>query len=130
MQGNQGRVAGNHGGPGHRHRDSATLHEETPVEQLNNATQCGAGLGLLVTTVVLDTATVTALVSGAGARGGPFIITNISRENLLIPSLAAGAGAGASAGKLQGNCVTIIVQTILGPFILRSSITILITDEL
>ena len=72
----------------------------------------------------------TALVSGAGARGGPFIITNISRENLLIPSLAAGAGAGASAGKLQGNCVTIIVQTILGPFILRSSITILITDEL
>ena len=51
---------------------------------------------MLVTTVVPDTATVTALVSGAGARGGPFIITNISRENLLIPSLAAGAGAGAS----------------------------------
>ena len=29
----------------------------TGKQQLNNATQCGAGLGLLVTTVVLDTAT-------------------------------------------------------------------------
>ena len=31
----------------------------TGKQQLNNATQCGAGLGLLVTTVVLDTDTET-----------------------------------------------------------------------
>ena len=66
------------------------MHEETPVEeQLNYDTQCGVTKSRVASNHGGPGHGDTALVSGAGARGGTFIITNISRENLLIPSLGS-----------------------------------------